>query len=151
MKLHSDLRGFLQAARQRLSLSLKGFIVVISFSDSGRIRKVSLPKRLLFSIAVISILLLLFSTFVFFKHLDFLHRNARLAYLEEENSSLTARLQAQIEQINQLKKEIAELKDFEANLRAISGLTPSAQPVVGTGDGGERPASLVSKIKKKED
>jgi hypothetical protein len=53
----------------------------------------------------------------------------------------------QAEQINQLKKEIAELKDFESNLRAISGLSPSAHPVVGTGDGGERATSLTSKLK----
>jgi len=150
MKLHSDLRGILQGALQRLSLSLKGFIVVVTFSESGRMRRFTLSKRLLYSICVLFLLLSLFSTFVFFKNLDFLYRNARLAYLEEENSSLTARLQAQIQQINQLKKEIAELKDFEVQLRAISGLTPSAQPVVGTGDGGERPSSLVSKMKKQD-
>jgi len=148
MKLHSDLRGILQAALQRLSLSLKGFIVVITFSESGRIRRVTLSKRLLYSILLACILLSLFSTFMFFKNLDFLYRSARLAYLEEENSALTGRLQGQVQQISELKKEIAELKDFEAKLRAISGLTPSAQPVVGTGDGGESPASLVSKMKK---
>ena len=98
--------------------------------------------------SILLVLLPLFSTFIFFKNFDFLYRNARLAYLEEENSSLSARMQGQLQQINQLKKEIAELKDFEARLRAISGLSPSAQPVVGTGEGGERPASLVTRLKK---
>jgi len=148
MKLQSDLKGILRTASQRLSLSLKGFIVIVTFSESGRMRRFTLSKRLMYSISILFLLLPLFSTFVFFKNFDFLYRNARLAYLEEENSSLTVRLRGQIQQINQLKKEIAELKDFEAKLRAISGLSSSNQAVVGTGDGGERPASLVSRLKK---
>jgi len=148
MSIQSDFKGLLSNAWQKFILSLKGFIVIITFSESGRMRRFTLSKRLLGSLSILLVLLPLFSTFIFFKNFDFLYRNARLAYLEEENSSLSARMQGQLQQINQLKKEIAELKDFEARLRAISGLSPSAQPVVGTGEGGERQASLVTRLKK---
>lgn len=148
MKLHYDIKGILRAASQKLSLNLKGLITIIAFSESGRMRRIALSKRLLYAISSLLLLLLLFSTFVLLKNLDFLYRSARLNYLEEENRSLGTRLQRQAEQINQLKKEIAELKDFEAKLRAISGLSPSAQPVIGTGDGGEKATSLISKLKK---
>jgi len=147
MKLHSDFKDILRTTRQKFSLSLKGFVTIIAISESGKMRRITLSKRLLYSISIFFLLLPLLSAFVFVKNFDFLYRNARLAYLEEENRSLGNRLGKQAEQINQLKKEIAELKDFENNLRAISGLSPSAHPVVGTGDGGERATSLTSKLK----
>jgi hypothetical protein len=148
MKLHSDIKGILRTTWQKLSLSLKGFITIITFSESGKMRRMTLSKRFLCSISIFFVLLPLLSAFVFIKNFDFLYRNARLTYLEEENSSLGNRLGKQAQQINQLKKEIAELKDFESTLRAISGLSPSVYPVVGTGDGGERATSLMSKLRK---
>jgi hypothetical protein len=147
MKLHSDFKDILRTTWQKFSLSLKGYVTIIAISESGKMRRITLSKRLLYSISIFFLLLPLLSAFVFVKNFDFLYRNARLAYLEEENRSLGNRLGKQAEQINQLKKEIAELKDFESNLRAISGLSPSAHPVVGTGDGGERATSLTSKLK----
>ena len=147
MKLHSDFKDILRTTRQKFSLSLKGFVTIIAISESGKMRRITLSKRLLYSISIFFLLLPLLSAFVFVKNFDFLYRNARLAYLEEENRSLGNRLGKQAQQINQLKKEIAELKEFENNLRAISGLSPSAHPVVGTGDGGERATSLTSKLK----
>jgi hypothetical protein len=147
MKLHSDFKDILRTTWQKFSLSLKGYVTIIAISESGKMRRITLSKRLLYSISIFFLLLPLLSAFVFVKNFDFLYRNARLAYLEEENCSLGNRLGKQAEQINQLKKEIAELKDFESNLRAISGLSPSAHPVVGTGDGGERATSLTSKLK----
>jgi hypothetical protein len=148
MKLHSDIKGILRTASQKLSLSIKGFVTVIAFSESGKMRRVTFSKRFLCSVSIFFLLLPLLSAFVFVKNFDFLYRNARLIYLEEENCSLGTRLGKQARQINQLKKEIADLKDFENNLRAISGLSPSTLPVVGTGDGGERAASLISKLRK---
>jgi len=147
MKLHSDFKDILRTTWQKFSLSLKGFVTIIAISESGKMRRITLSKRLLYSISIFFLLLPLLSAFVFVKNFDFLYRNARLAYLEEENRSLGNRLGKQAQQINQLKKEIAELKEFENNLRAISGLSPSAHPVVGTGDGGERATSLTSKLK----
>ena len=125
MKLHSDFKGILRTASQKLSLSLKGFITIIAFSESGKMRRITLSKRFFYSISIFFFLLPLLSAFVFVKNFDFLYRNARLVYLEEENGSLGNRLGQQARQINRLKKEIAELKDFEENLRAISGLSPS--------------------------
>jgi len=149
MKFHAaDFRGILRTASQKLSLGLKGFITIIAFSESGKMRRITLSKRRLYSLFVFFLFLPLFSTFVLVKNFDFLYRNLRLIYLEEENSSLGSRLGKQAAQINQLKKEIAQLKDFEAKLRAISGLSPSTRPVVGTGDGGERAANLMSKWRK---
>jgi hypothetical protein len=147
MTLHSEIKGILRTASQKLALNLKGFLTIIAFSESGKMRRITLSKRLLYSISIFFLLLPLLSAFVFVKNFDFLYRNARLIGLEEENRSLGHRLGKQAQQIDQLQKEIAELKDFENNLRAISGLSPSAHPVVGTGDGGERATSLISRIK----
>lgn len=138
----------LRIPSQKLPLHLEGFVTLIAFSESGRMRKITLSKRLICSLLILFVFLPLFSTFVFFKNFDILYRNARLIYLEEENGSLGNRLDRQAQQINQLKKEIAELKDFEAKLRTISGLAPSPDPVVGTGEGGERAASLILRLKK---
>jgi hypothetical protein len=134
--------------RRKLSSSLRGSLVIVAFSESGSVRRFTLSKKLAGTLALVLTLLCLFSTYVFFKNFQFLFRNARIAYLEEENSSLAARLQGQLEQIDELKKEIAELKDFETKLRSISGLSPASSAVVGTGEGGERPSRFVSGLKK---
>jgi TolA-binding protein len=58
---------------------------------------------------------------------------ARIAYLERENRSLTSLLQGQAEQLSRLKLEVERLKEFEQNLRVVSGLDSQAAPMVGTG------------------
>jgi hypothetical protein len=148
MRRHPDIRSVVQVTLQRLSLGMKGFVTIIALSEAGKMKKITLSKRLFHSIITLFVLLPILSCLVFFRNLDFSYRNARLGYLEEQNSSLSTRLEGQMQQIQQLKKEIAQLKDFETKLRAISGLEPSTQPVVGTGDGGVRAASMAATWKK---
>ena len=61
---------------------------------------------------------------------------ARMSYLEGENKSLTALMQGQAEQLSRLKLEVARLREFEQNLRVVSGMdsqAESAGPMVGSG------------------
>jgi hypothetical protein len=56
-----------------------------------------------------------------------------MTYLERENQSLASLLEKQAEQLSRLKVELARLKEFEQNLRVVSGMGAPADPVVGTG------------------
>jgi len=60
-----------------------------------------------------------------------------MTYLERENRSLTSLLDGQAEQLSRLKLEVARLKEFEQNLRVVSGMDAQADPMVGTGKRGE--------------
>jgi hypothetical protein len=60
---------------------------------------------------------------------------ARIAYLERENRSLASLLQGQAEHLSRLRLEVERLKEFEQNLRVVSGLDSQAAPMVGTGQG----------------
>jgi hypothetical protein len=45
-----------------------------------------------------------------------------MTYLEQENKSLASLLEGQAEQLSRLKLEVARLKEFEQNLRVVSGM-----------------------------
>ena len=60
---------------------------------------------------------------------------ARMTYLERENRSLSSLLEGQAEQLSRLKLEVERLKEFEQNLRVVSGLESQTTPMVGTGQG----------------
>jgi hypothetical protein len=113
----------------------------MAFTESGRMRRVRVPKRLVVVSALILLTLVAGSTLsilsLFRGQVDL----ARIAYLERENRSLTALLAGQAEQLSRLKLEVARLKEFEQNLRVVSGLDSEAGPMVGTGQaqGAKRP------------
>ena len=60
---------------------------------------------------------------------------ARMTYLEQENKSLTSLLEGQAEQLSRLKLEVARLKEFEQNLRVVSGMDAQTDPAAGAGPG----------------
>ncbi|HTU00717.1 MAG TPA: hypothetical protein VMG58_02835 [Candidatus Sulfotelmatobacter sp.] len=125
----------------RLSRLLSGVLTVVAFTESGRMRRVRLSNRLL----VISLLLLLMLLVGATASVLQLYRGqvdlARMTYLEGENRSLTSLLEGQAEQLSRLKLEVGRLKEFEQNLRVVSGMGAPADPVVGTGQTrGARPA-----------
>jgi len=79
-------------------------------------------RRLLFVAGLLAAVLLIGSTTsvlrLFRSHVDL----ARMSYLEQENRSLTSLLEGQAEQLSRLKLEVARLKEFEQNLRVVSGM-----------------------------
>lgn len=114
----------------------RGSMTIVAFTDSGRIRRLRLPVRLLVASAFLLLVLLIGSTasilLLFRDQVDV----ARMSYLEGENKSLTALMQGQAEQLSRLKLEVARLREFEQNLRVVSGMdsqAESAGPMVGTG------------------
>lgn len=123
-------RGWL---RPRSAIS--GVVTVVAFTESGRVRRLRVSKRLLVVAGLALAVLLAGSTAsiirLFRSHVDV----ARIAYLEGENRSLTALLEGQAEQLGRLKLEVARLKEFEQSLRVVSGLDSGAVPLVGTGQG----------------
>lgn len=115
--------------------ALAGVVTVVAFTESGRVRRWRLSKRMLWLAGLVLALLVAGSTTsivrLFRSHVDV----ARIAYLEGENRSLAALLEGQAEQLSRLKLEVVRLKEFEHNLRVVSGLESETAPMVGTGQG----------------
>lgn len=128
-----DLRIRFRAGRARLTTALQGAVTILAFTESGRMRRMRVPKRLLIVSTLILLILVAGSTVsilsLFRGQVDL----ARMAYLERENRSLTSLLEGQAEQLSRLKLEVARLKEFEENLRVVSGLDSQTTPMVGTG------------------
>ena len=128
------VRGW-RGRRARLMTALQGAVTILAFTESGRMRRLRLPTRMLFVSGVTLLLLVAGSTLsiltLFRGQVDV----ARIAYLERENRSLTSLLEGQAEQLSRLKLEVARLKEFEQNLRVVSGLDSQDAPMVGTGQG----------------
>ena len=124
-----------RARRRRLTSALQGAVTILAFTESGRLRRLRLPKRLLAVFTLTLVMLLVGSTAsilsLFRRQVDL----ARISYLERENRSLTSLLEGQAEQLSRLKLEVERLKEFEQNLRVVSGLDSQAAPMVGTGQG----------------
>lgn len=124
-----------RAQRARLTTALQGAVTILAFSESGRMRRLRLPRRVLVIFTLTFLILVAGSTIsilsLFRGQVDL----ARMAYLERENRSLTSLLEGQAEQLSRLKLEVERLKEFEQNLRVVSGLDSQAAPMVGTGQG----------------
>jgi len=121
--------------RARLATALHGAVTILAFTESGQMRRLRLPKRILVA-SVLTLLVLVAGSTVsilslFREQVDV----ARIAYLERENQSLTSLLEGQAEHLSRLKLEVARLKEFEQNLRVVSGLDSQETPMVGTGQG----------------
>lgn len=131
--MSNDLRFRFRAGRARLTTALQGAVTVLAFTESGRMRRMRLPTRLLVATTFILLSLVAGSTVsilsLFRGQVDL----ARMAYLERENRSLTSLLEGQAEQLSRLKLEVARLKEFEENLRVVSGLDSQTTPMVGAG------------------
>ncbi|MFI5340613.1 MAG: hypothetical protein ACHQ7N_12345 [Candidatus Methylomirabilales bacterium] len=121
------------ARRARLRTALQGAVTILAFTEAGRMRRLRLPKRLLLISTLTFLIFVAGSTIsilsLFRGQVDL----ARIAYLERENRSLTSLLEGQAEQLSRLKLEVERLKEFEQNLRVVSGLDSQAAPMVGTG------------------
>jgi hypothetical protein len=121
--------------RARLTTALQGAVTILAFSESGRMRRLRLPRRVLVIFTLTFLILVAGSSIsilsLFRGQVDL----ARMAYLERENRSLTSLLEGQAEQLSRLKLEVERLKEFEQNLRVVSGLDSQAAPMVGTGQG----------------
>ena len=125
-----------RAGRARIRAALRGAVTVLAFTESGRMRRLRLPKRLLILSTLILLTLVVSATAsvlsLFRGQVDL----ARMAYLERENRSLTSLLEGQAEQLSRLKLELERLKEFEQNLRVVSGMDSRVEPMVGTGQAG---------------
>ncbi len=112
---------------------LSGVLTIVLFTEAGRMRRLRLSKRVLAVAGLLFLILLLGATASALQ----LYRGqvdlARMAYLEGENRSLTALLQGQAEHLSRLKVELNRLKEFEHNLRIVSGIDSPEEPVLGTG------------------
>jgi len=121
--------------RARLATALHGAVTILAFTESGQMRRLRLPKRVLVASVLTLLILVAGSTLsilsLFREQVDV----ARIAYLERENQSLTSLLEGQAEHLSRLKLEVARLKEFEQNLRVVSGLDSQETPMVGTGQG----------------
>jgi len=126
-------RGSRGAGLTRWTRAVDGAVTIVAFTESGRMRRVRVSKRLLLVALLLLVVLLVGSTTsvlgLFRGQVDL----ARMTYLERENRSLASLLQGQAEQLSRLKLEVARLKEFEQSLRVVSGMDAQADPVVETG------------------
>ncbi|MGD0265119.1 MAG: hypothetical protein ABSD47_09275 [Candidatus Methylomirabilota bacterium] len=131
----AGLQSSWRARRARLTAALEGAVTILAFTESGRMRRLRLPKRVLAIFTLTFVILVAGSTIsilnLFRGQVDL----ARIAYLERENRSLASLLQGQAEHLSRLRLEVERLKEFEQNLRVVSGLDSQAAPMVGTGQG----------------
>jgi hypothetical protein len=130
--------------RDRLHKLFHGAVTIVAFSEAGRMRRLRLSNRLL-AVSVLLLLTLLVGAAV---SVFQLYRGqvdlARMAYLEGENRALTTLLQGQAEHLGRLKLELDRLKEFEQNLRIVSGIDSPAE--VG---GGGQPAAGTPPVRKR--
>ena len=133
--MNAGLRRDWLSRRARLSTLLQGAVTVLAFTESGRMRRLRLTKRVLLVFTLTLLVMVAGSTvsiLVLFRgQVDL----ARMTYLERENRSLSSLLEGQAEQLSRLKLEVERLKEFEQNLRVVSGLESQTAPMVGTGQG----------------
>jgi len=129
----AGLQAGWRARRARLTTALQGAVTILAFTESGRMRRLRLPKRVLLVSTLTFLVLVAGSTISILSLFRGQVDMARIAYLERENRSLTSLLEGQAEQLSRLKLEVERLKEFEQNLRVVSGLDSQAAPMVGTG------------------
>jgi hypothetical protein len=107
-------------------LRLDGRVTLLTFSEGGRIRQLTLTLRFLVVAGLVLAVWLIGSSAavwqLFHRQIDL----ARMGYLETENRSLMRLLEGQAEQLSRLQVEIARLKEFEKKLRVASGMDTQA-------------------------
>jgi hypothetical protein len=133
-------RAHRRPGRTRPGRPLHGSMTIVAFTESGRMRRLRVSKRMLVFGVLLFLILVFGSTVAVLRLFRGQMDLTRIAYLERENRSLTALLEGQAEQLSRLKVGVARLKEFEENLRVVSGLDAQADPLVGTGQArGARP------------
>lgn len=116
----------LQRFSSRFFQAFRGFIVIITFTDRGRMRRFRLKKSLLILSAFIVLVSIFSSVLSFLGVFQGSYERARLVSLEEENRSLASLLEGQAKQLSQLRKEVDRLKELERTLRAVAGFGSSS-------------------------
>jgi hypothetical protein len=129
--MRTDARRSRRTRLTRWSQAAEGAVTVVAFTESGRMHRVRVSRRLLLAVGLLVAVLLVGSTTsvvrLFRQQVDL----ARMTYLEQENKSLTSLLEGQAEQLSRLKLEVARLKEFEQNLRVVSGMDAQTDPAPG--------------------
>jgi len=124
---------------------LPGALTIVAFTEAGHMRRLRLPNRLVAASALLLTILLVGSAAAALQLYRGQVEVARTAYLEGENRSLTALLQGQADQLSRLKLEVQRLKEFEQNLRIVSGIDSPAEPVAPPAAAGATRASRPGK------
>ena len=129
--MRTEARRLRRTRLARWSRAVEGAVTVVAFTESGRMHRVRVSRRLLVAAGLLVAVLLVGSTTsvlrLFRQQVDL----ARMTYLEQENKSLTSLLEGQAEQLSRLKLEVARLKEFEQNLRVVSGMDAQTDPAAG--------------------
>jgi hypothetical protein len=131
--MRTEARRLRRTRLGRWTRAVEGAVTVVAFTESGRMHRVRVSRRLLVAAGLLVAVLLVGSTTsvlrLFRQQVDM----ARMTYLEQENKSLTSLLEGQAEQLSRLKLEVARLKEFEQNLRVVSGMDAQTDSAAGAG------------------
>jgi len=115
----------------RLARLLRGAVTIVAFTESGRMRRLRLSHRLLVVSGLLLLLLLAGASAAVLQLYRGQVEQARMAFLEGENRSLISLLEGQAEQLSRLRLELHRLKEFEENLRIVSGIDSPVEPLQG--------------------
>jgi hypothetical protein len=107
-------------------------VTIVAFTEAGRMRRLRLPNRLTLIGGLLVLALLVGATASVLQLYRWQVDLARMAYLEGENRSLTTLLEGQAEHLSRLRLELNRLKEFEHNLRIVSGIDSPSEPLPGT-------------------
>ncbi|MBI3990137.1 MAG: hypothetical protein HY347_11045 [candidate division NC10 bacterium] len=124
-KAFADLKRFSSKTFQ----AFRGFIIIIAFTDRGRMRRFRLKKSLLIFSAFVVLASIFGSALSFLGVFQGSYERARLVSLEAENRSLVSLLEGQAEQLSKLRQELDRLKELERSLRAVAGFGPPSPGV----------------------
>jgi hypothetical protein len=131
--MRTEARRLRRTRLGRWTRAVEGAVTVVAFTESGRMHRVRVSRRLLMAVGLLVAVLLVGSATsvlrLFRQQVDL----ARMTYLEQENKSLTSLLEGQAEQLSRLKLEVARLKEFEQNLRVVSGMDAQTDSAAGAG------------------
>lgn len=133
----AGLQSSWRARRARLTAALEGAVTILAFTESGRMRRLRLPKRVLAIFTLTFVILVAGSTIsilnLFRGQVDL----ARIAYLERENRSLASLLQGQAEHLSRLRLEVERLKSSSRTSAWFPGWTPRRRRWWAPARGGE--------------
>ena len=118
------------------------FTIIFLPGVSGKVRKISIPNRLISLLSFLTIVALVIIGFLVNDYRKIKSRIPELHYLRKENGIQKTQIIALCKEINQTNQKIAALQEFDHKLRIMTNLPPSGEQDQFLGVGGSNMSAL---------
>lgn len=118
------------------------FTIIFLPGVSGKVRKISIPNRLISLLSFLTIVALVIIGFLVNDYRKIKSRIPELHYLRKENGIQKTQIIALCKEINQTNQKIAALQEFDHKLRIMTNLPPSGEQDQFLGVGGSNVTAL---------